>query len=223
MCMYLVYMCLCTYVHVCVCMHCIECSPVPLLPLLFAELFELFKEEFLQDGTVPAQNIARRLYDGRVIPQEKQTKIMNATCDYDAASILYGHMAAQATKESAKKLFNVMINTEAYQKMNDLGRRMLDALQKVSYLECTTSYIHNMYMHLYVYLVSVHIHIRSTHDAFLICTEFVRMYTFIYTSISYLSFLCFSFCTDPIEYQGDRDKNFTFFVLLLKNTIVRLN
>ena len=191
--------------------------------ILVAELFELFKEEFLQDGTVPAQNIARRLYDGRVIPQEKQTKIMNATCDYDAASILYGHMAAQATKESAKKLFDIMINTEAYQKMNDLGRRMLDALQNVSYLECTTSYIHNMYMHLHVYLVSVHIDIHSTCDTFPICTQFVMMCTFIYASISYLSFLCFSFCTDQIGFQGDRDKNFTSFVLLLKNIIVRLN
>ena len=45
---------------------------------------------------------------------------------YDAASSLYRHMTAQADKESAKKLFDIMINTEAYQ-------RMLDVLQNVSY------------------------------------------------------------------------------------------
>ena len=72
------------------------------------------------------------------------------------------------------------------------------------------SYIHNMYMHLHVYLVSVHIDIRSTSCTFLICTKFVKMCTFIYTSLSYLSFLYFSFCKDRIGYQGDRDKNFTF-------------
>ena len=90
---------------------------------------------------------------------------------------------------------------------------------------CTWSAKHHthIYMYLHVYLVSVHIDIHSTHDTFLICTEFVRMYTFIYTSISYLSFLCFSFCTDRIGFQANRDKDFTFFVLLLKKTIVRLN
>ena len=52
-----------------------------------------------------------------MIPQEIETEIMSAKCDYDAASILYRHMTAQAHKESAEKLFNVMINaTEAYQK-----------------------------------------------------------------------------------------------------------
>ena len=101
-------------------------------------MFEQFKEEFLQDSTVLAQNIARRLRDERVIPQEIETEIMSAKCDYDAASILYRHMTAQADKEIAKKLFHVMINTKAYQNMNNLGRRMLDALQNVSYLECTT-------------------------------------------------------------------------------------
>ena len=106
---------------------------MPLLPFLFAELFEQFKEEFLQDSTVPAQNIARRLRDDRVIPQEIETEIMSAKCDYNAASILYRHMTAQADKESAKKLFHIMINTKTYQNMNALGRRMLDALQNVSY------------------------------------------------------------------------------------------
>ena len=118
------------------------------MSFFFAELFELFKEDFLQDGRVPARNIARRLCDGSVIPQEIQTEIMSAKCDYDAASWLYKHMTAQANKTSAKKLFdNIMINCKAYQNMNDLGRRMLDALQNVSYLECTTP-------HTYVYALS---------------------------------------------------------------------
>ena len=107
-------------------------------------MFELFKEEFLQDGTVPAQDIARRLRIEKVIPQKIQTEITNAKCDYDAASWLYQHMTAQADKESAKKLFDIMINTKAYQKMNDLGQRMLDALQNVSYLECTMSHTYDI-------------------------------------------------------------------------------
>ena len=137
-----VYVCVCVSVCAHACVHYIECSPVPLLPLLFAELFEHFQGEFLHDGTVPAQNIARRLYDRRVISQKIQTKIMNAECDYDAASSLYRHMIAQANKESAKKLFNIMINANGCQNMNDLGRRMSKALQNVSYLECKTPHTH---------------------------------------------------------------------------------
>ena len=105
-------------------------------------MFELFEEEFLQDGTVLAQNIARKLRDKKVIPQEIETEIMNAKCDYDAASSLYRHMTAQADKESAKKLFDIMINADGCQNMNALGRRMLDDLQNVSCLWCTTPHIH---------------------------------------------------------------------------------
>ena len=124
------------------------------------ELFELFKDKFLQDRIVLARNIARRLRDERVISQEIETEIMSATCDYDAASILYRHMTAQADKESAEKLFDIMINADGCHNMNALGQRMLDDLQNVSYLECTTQHIH-MYMHLHVYLVSVHVHMHS--------------------------------------------------------------
>ena len=116
-------------------------SPGPLLLFLFAELFNYFKGDFLQNGTVLAWNIVRRLQGERVIPQEIETEIMNATCDYDAASILYRHMTAQADKESAKRLFNVMINTKCYPRMNALGQKMLDDLLNVSYLECTTQHI----------------------------------------------------------------------------------
>ena len=127
--------------------------------------------------------------------------------------------------KSAQKLFDIMINANTCHKMNALGQRMLDGCFAESELFANgvCNVLHNMYMHLHVYLVSVHIHIRSTRCTFLICTKFVKMCTFIYTSISYLSFLCFSFCTDRLGFQADRDKNFTFFVLLLKNTIVRLN
>ena len=55
---------------------------MPLLPFLFAELFELIKEEFLQDKKVPTQDIAQRLCDERVISQEIQTEFMSAKCGY---------------------------------------------------------------------------------------------------------------------------------------------
>ena len=84
---------------------------------------------------------------------------MSAKNDYGAASSLYRHMIAQADKESAKKLFNIMINANGRQNMNDLGRRMSKALQNVSYLECKTPHTHT-YMYLHVYLVSVHIDIH---------------------------------------------------------------
>ena len=103
------------------------------MPFLFAELFKQFNGKFLRDGTVAAQDIARRLRDKEVIPQKIQRKIMNAECDYDAASILYQHMKDQANKESAKKLFHIMINAQASQNMNALGQEMLDALQNVRY------------------------------------------------------------------------------------------
>ena len=125
--------------------------------------------------------------------------------------------------KSAQKLFDIMINANTCHKMNALGQRMLHGC----FAESELFGVHNvtyMYMHLHVYLVSVHIDIHSTCCTFPICTKFVMMCTFIYTSIiSYLSFLCFSLCKDRIGFQGDRDKNFTFFVLLLKNIIVRLN
>ena len=115
----------------------IDCSPGALLPFLFAELFKLFKEEFLsyEDAPVPAQKIACKLRNDDVIPPAIETDIIRARDTYEAASILYRHMRDHADKESAQNLFNVMINTKCYPNMNALGQKMLDALQNVSYLE----------------------------------------------------------------------------------------
>ena len=130
------YVCVHTCVYVCirVCLL----LPILLLSFLLTELFERFKGEFLDKGKVPARSIAQRLYDDGVIPQDIQNRIEHASDDYNAASILYNHMRLQANRETAEKLFKIMIHNTGYCQMNDLGRRMMDCLPKSEYMSLYT-------------------------------------------------------------------------------------
>ena len=100
------------------------------------ELFEHehFKDRFLND--VRTEEIVKKLYDAKVIPQRIQRRIERAEDDGDANSILYNHVQPQADMKSAKKLFEIMKAAVTYPEMSQLGAEMLDCFNQSEYLMC---------------------------------------------------------------------------------------
>ena len=103
------------------------------VPVTASEVLKKYEKEFL--SVVNAKQSLFRLKRVGVISEDVKTDIEGAKNEENAKEILYDHLSSNATVATLREWCDVAIEANGYPKMQELGRKMKEALSQGGWLE----------------------------------------------------------------------------------------